>query len=79
MFEDTQVRRALHNVFEKFSGTRSCTPEVMKGRIFEQEQIAQAANLGVGVDSAEKIEFIPYDEDSQRAADAIRKVLDEQG
>ena len=32
------------------------TPEVMKGRIFEQEQIAHAATLGVGVDSAEKIE-----------------------
>ena len=55
------------------------TPEVMKGRIFEQEQIAHAANLGVGVDSAEKIEIVPQDENSQKAADAIRKVLYEQG
>ncbi|MDD1749309.1 MAG: DUF362 domain-containing protein [Methanothrix sp.] len=55
------------------------TSEVMKGRIFEQEQIARAANLGVGVDSAEKIEIVPHDEHSQKAADAIRKVLDEQG
>ncbi len=55
------------------------TPEVMKGRIFEQEQIAHAASLGVGVDSAEKIELVPQDEHSQKAAEAIRKVLDEQG
>lgn len=55
------------------------TPEVMKGRIFEQEQIAHAANLGVGVDSAERIELVGQDELSQKAADAIRKVLDEQG
>lgn len=55
------------------------TPEVMKGRIFEQEQIAHAGNLGIGIDSAEKIELIPLDESSQKAADSIRKVLDEQG
>jgi uncharacterized protein (DUF362 family) len=55
------------------------TPEVMKGRIFEQEQIATAATLGVGVESAEKIELVPQDEHSQKAAEAIRKVLDKQG
>ena len=54
------------------------TPDMKKGRIFEQEQIAQAANLGVGVDFAEKIELVPHDEHSQDAVDAIRKVLDEQ-
>ena len=55
------------------------TPEVMSGRIFDQEQIARAANLGVGVDSPSKIDLVPLDEHSQKAADAIRKVLDEQG
>jgi len=55
------------------------TPEVMKGRIFEQEQIAHAASLGVGLDSAEKIEIVPQDEHSQNAVEEIRKVLDEQG
>jgi uncharacterized protein (DUF362 family) len=55
------------------------TPEVMKGGIFDQEQIAQAASLGVGVDSAENIDLIPQDEHSRKAADAIRKVLDTQG
>lgn len=55
------------------------TPEVMKGHIFEQEQIAHASILGVGVDSAEKIELVPLDEHSQNAVNAIRKVLDDQG
>lgn len=55
------------------------TPEVMKGRIFEQEQISHAASLGIGVNSAEKIELVPLDESNQKAADSIRKVLDEQG
>jgi uncharacterized protein (DUF362 family) len=55
------------------------TPEVMKGRIFEQEQIAHASSLGVGVDSAEKIELVPCDEHSRKAAAAIRKVLVSRG
>jgi uncharacterized protein (DUF362 family) len=54
------------------------TPEVMKGRIFDQEQIAHAARLGVGVESADKIELISLDDHAQKAADAIRKVFDEQ-
>lgn len=55
------------------------TPEVMRGRIFDQEQIAHAANLGIGVDSAERIELIPIDESAQKADDSIRGVLDTQG
>jgi uncharacterized protein (DUF362 family) len=55
------------------------THEVMNGRIFEQEQIAHAANLGVGVDAADKIELVPHDEHSQKAADAIQELLDTQG
>jgi uncharacterized protein (DUF362 family) len=55
------------------------TPEVTRGRIFEQEQIAHAANLGIGVNSPEKMELVPLDDHSQKAADTIRKILDEQG
>jgi hypothetical protein len=51
----------------------------MKGRIFDQEQIAHAARMGVGVESTDKIELISMDDRSQKAADAIRKVFDEQG
>jgi len=55
------------------------THEVMNGRIFGQERIAHAANLGVGVDAADKIELVPQDEHSQKAADAIQELLDTQG
>ncbi|MDD1758420.1 MAG: DUF362 domain-containing protein [Methanotrichaceae archaeon] len=52
------------------------TPEVMKGHIFEQDQIAHASRLGVGVDSPERIELVAEGEHSLKAADAIRKILD---
>lgn len=55
------------------------TPEMMRGRIFEQEQIARAASLEIGVDQARKIDLIALDEHSQRAAETIGIVLDEQG
>lgn len=55
------------------------TEEVTRGRIFEQEQIARAASLGIGVDQARKIDLIALDDQGQRAAEAIGKVLDEQG
>jgi uncharacterized protein (DUF362 family) len=55
------------------------TPEVMRGRIFQQEQVARAASLGIGVASAEKIDLHPLDEHSRNAAVAIGKMLDEQG
>lgn len=55
------------------------TPDVMRGRIFEQEQISRAASLGVGVASSKNIDLVPLDEHSQRAADAIGNTLDSQG
>ena len=55
------------------------TPEVMNGRIFDQEQISRAATLGVGVKSADKIDLVPLDDESRNAGETIRKVLDMQG
>ncbi|RLI68518.1 MAG: hypothetical protein DRP02_12470 [Candidatus Gerdarchaeota archaeon] len=34
------------------------TPEVMKGPIFEQEQIARAVELGLGINDPKDIEYI---------------------
>ena len=48
----------------------------LQGGIFEQEQIARAVELGVGVDSPEKIEFITADEPSTEFAMQIKEVLD---
>lgn len=55
------------------------TPEVMNGRIFDQEQISRASSLGVGVKSADKIDLVPLDAESRNAGETIRKVLDTQG
>jgi uncharacterized protein (DUF362 family) len=60
----------------RFYGT---TPEVTKGRIFGQEQIARAAALGVGVSSADKIDLEPLDEEGRMAAETVRSILDAQG
>jgi uncharacterized protein (DUF362 family) len=60
----------------RFYGT---TPDVAKGSIFDQEQIARAAALGVGVSSADKIDLEPLDEDGRSVAETIRSILDAQG
>lgn len=51
------------------------TPEVSNGPIFKQEQIARAVELGLGVDSPEKIEIITDGKDSEDFAAAIKKIL----
>jgi len=51
------------------------TPEVSKGRIFEQEQIARAVELGLGVSSPEQISIITGDEESEQYAQVIREIL----
>jgi len=55
------------------------TPEVMKGRIFDLEQISRAAELGVGVSSASEIRLALLDDKSKRAAGDIQTILDTQG
>jgi len=51
------------------------TREVSRGKIFEQEQIARAVELGLGVDSPAKIELVTGDADSEAYATRIRGVL----
>jgi uncharacterized protein (DUF362 family) len=51
------------------------TPEVSRGRIFEQEQIARAVELGLGVDGPDKIQLVSGDKDSEDYAAEIRQVL----
>ena len=50
---------------------------IMKPKIFEQEQIARAAELGLGASSPSEIEVIPADENSQDYRDRIVRVLSE--
>jgi uncharacterized protein (DUF362 family) len=51
------------------------TPQVSEGRIFEQEQIARAVELGLGVDAPEKIAFVTGDAESEAYAAEIRNML----
>jgi len=51
------------------------TPEVSKGKIFEQDQIKRAAELGLGVKSADQIEIVTGDKESEEYADKVREVL----
>lgn len=52
-----------------------CQTEVANGRIFEQEQIARAVELGLGVTGPEKIEFVTDDADSLDYSKQIKAVL----
>ncbi len=51
------------------------TAQVSKGKIFEQEQIARAVELGLGVDSPEKITFVTADENSAAFAKELHQLL----
>jgi uncharacterized protein (DUF362 family) len=50
--------------------------DVMEGRIFEQEQIARAAELGIGVASAADIRLVPLDKTAESITGRIQVQLD---
>jgi uncharacterized protein (DUF362 family) len=52
------------------------TREVMRGSVFDQEQIARAAELGVGVASPDQITLHALDAPGETAAGLIRGILD---
>jgi uncharacterized protein (DUF362 family) len=51
------------------------TPEVSRESIFEQEQIARAAELGLGVSSAKQIQLVTGDAKSEAFAMRVRDIL----
>jgi len=51
------------------------TREVSKGPIFEQDQIARAAELGLGVNSPDQIQLVTDDSESEAYADQVRGIL----
>lgn len=52
------------------------TPEVSQGAIFEQEQIARAVQLNLGVSSPKQIALVTDDRESAEYAKQIRAILD---
>lgn len=51
---------------------------ISKGKIFEQDQIKRAAELGIGVKSADKIEIVPLNDESQEDAKKIMEVFEKE-
>jgi uncharacterized protein (DUF362 family) len=51
------------------------TPEVSRGKIFEQDQIKRAAELGVGIKAASEIEVVTGDKESEEYAKKVREIL----
>lgn len=51
-------------------------PDVANGKIFGLEQIARAAELGVGIASADAIRLVPLDDAGEGAAHRIQEQLD---
>ncbi|MFQ6070513.1 MAG: DUF362 domain-containing protein [Candidatus Aminicenantales bacterium] len=49
--------------------------DIMNKKIFEQEQISRAVELGLGITGPDEIEFITPDESSQLYAGNIKKIL----
>ena len=52
------------------------TTQIMKGNIFELDQIRRAAELGIGISSASEIRLTPINRASREAADKIAEVLE---
>lgn len=51
------------------------TPEVSQGKVFEQTQIARAVELGLGIDSPERIRIVTGDSESEDYAYLISQFL----
>lgn len=52
---------------------------IIKGPIFELDQIQRAAELGIGVKSAQEIELVALNDESHGDAESIMKILETQG
>jgi uncharacterized protein (DUF362 family) len=51
------------------------TPEVSRGQVFSQDQIARAVQLGLGVKSPKEIELVTGDAESEAYAGRVREIL----
>jgi uncharacterized protein (DUF362 family) len=49
------------------------TPAVMKGSIFQQEQIAHAVEIGLGISSSDEIEYITDSTESDELVEQMKK------
>jgi uncharacterized protein (DUF362 family) len=50
-------------------------PTISRGRVFDQEQIARAAQLGLGARGPEQIDLVTDDPESKKIAERVRQTL----
>ena len=50
--------------------------QIMKSKIFEQEQVARAVDIGLGASSPSEIDVIPADDQSREYRDRVVEILD---
>lgn len=55
--------------------TYGTTNEVSQGSVFQQDQIARAVELGLGVSSPQDIELVPVNEEAQSYCDKVEEKL----
>jgi uncharacterized protein (DUF362 family) len=72
----SQDRVAIDAVGVALLRASGTVPGVMKGKIFKQEQIARAAELGIGIGSVDRIRLVPLDDPCRATAEQIQYQLD---
>lgn len=54
---------------------KGTTPEVSQGKIFQLEQIVRAAELGIGVDSPDKVAIVTSDRNAATYSQKLQEIL----
>jgi uncharacterized protein (DUF362 family) len=75
VFLTSQDRVAIDAVGVAILKTLGSNTSIMKRKIFEQEQIARAVELGLGASSPSEIELVAADEGSQTYKDRVAEML----
>jgi len=68
-------RVALDAVGVAILREKGTTEEVAQGRVFEQEQIARAVELGIGVDRPKGIDIVTANAEGARYAEQLKEIL----
>lgn len=75
VFLASSDRVAIDAVGVAILRSHGTTPEVSRGKIFEQDQIVRAAALGLGVKSASEIQLVAGDAESEAYCKKIAEIL----
>jgi uncharacterized protein (DUF362 family) len=75
LFLASRDRVALDAVGVAILRRYGSTDEVMRGSIFDLDQIKRAAELGIGVSSADSISLIPVNDEAQGIVGELEEIL----